>query len=148
MYITHQFTIKKGNINSSCRKGNEIQKLSVIETLPKLLAEDAHSCITRVLPKIQQSLPTASTEFHMAASVIFKQVLEQRLVSHSTFTEVFLQSILSSLESREPGNNPNEYQSEKSKFFFCYDATYTHVWRIHLWGGTYTPLSSLAAVTQ
>ncbi|KAJ8681033.1 hypothetical protein QAD02_016820 [Eretmocerus hayati] len=83
-------------------KGDEIQKLSVIETLPQLLAEDAHSCITRILPKIQQSLPTASTEFHMAAAVIFKQVLEQRLVSHTTFTEVFLHSILSSLENREP----------------------------------------------
>lgn len=75
----------------------------MIETLPQLLAEDAHSCITRVLPKIQQSLPTASTEFHMAAAVIFKQILVQRLVSYSIFSEVFLQSILSSLESREPG---------------------------------------------
>ncbi|XP_014210936.1 serine/threonine-protein phosphatase 4 regulatory subunit 4-like [Copidosoma floridanum] len=83
-------------------KGDELQKLSVIETLPQLLAEDAHGCITRVLPKIQQTLPTASTEFHMAASVIFKQVLEQRLVSPTTFAEVFLQSILSSLGSREP----------------------------------------------
>jgi hypothetical protein len=85
------------------RKGDDVQKFSVIESLPQLLAEDAHSCITRVLPKIQQSLPTASAEFHMAAAVIFKQVLEQRLVSNSTFTEVFLQSILSSLDSREPG---------------------------------------------
>ncbi|XP_031778902.1 serine/threonine-protein phosphatase 4 regulatory subunit 4 isoform X2 [Nasonia vitripennis] len=83
-------------------KGDDIQKLSVIETLPQLLAQDAHSCITRVVPKIQQSLPTASAEFHMAASVIFKQILEQRLVSHSTFTQVFLQSILNSLENREP----------------------------------------------
>lgn len=90
------------------RKGDDIQKLSVIETLPQLLAQDAHSCITRVVPKIQQSLPTASAEFHMAASVIFKQILEQRLVSHSTFTQVFLQSILNSLENREPGNNDND----------------------------------------
>ena len=86
-----------------CRKGNEIQKLSVIETLPQLLSEDAHSCITRVVPKIQESLPTASTEFHLAASVIFKQILEQRLVSQATFTEVFLQSILGCLDNREPG---------------------------------------------
>ncbi|XP_011493807.1 PREDICTED: serine/threonine-protein phosphatase 4 regulatory subunit 4-like [Ceratosolen solmsi marchali] len=82
--------------------GDDVQKLSVIESLPQLLAEDAHACITRVVPKIQQSLSTASPEFHMAAAVIYKQVLEQRLVSHLTFTEVFLQSILSSLDSREP----------------------------------------------
>ncbi|XP_015605533.1 serine/threonine-protein phosphatase 4 regulatory subunit 4 isoform X4 [Cephus cinctus] len=83
-------------------KGDDIQKLSVIQTLPSLLAGDAQSCITRVIPKMQQTLPTASTEFHMAASSTFKTILEQRLVNYATFTQTFLQSILNSLDSRDP----------------------------------------------
>ncbi|XP_024945736.1 serine/threonine-protein phosphatase 4 regulatory subunit 4 isoform X2 [Cephus cinctus] len=51
---------------------------------------------------MQQTLPTASTEFHMAASSTFKTILEQRLVNYATFTQTFLQSILNSLDSRDP----------------------------------------------
>lgn len=87
------------------RKGDEIQKLSVIQSLPSLLATDTQSCMSRVVPKMQQSLATASTEFHIAASSTFKTILEQKLVSHNVFSQTFLQSILNSLESRDPGKN-------------------------------------------
>ncbi|XP_032676214.1 serine/threonine-protein phosphatase 4 regulatory subunit 4-like isoform X3 [Odontomachus brunneus] len=83
-------------------KGDEIQKLSVIQSLPSLLATDTQSCMSRVVPKMQQSLATASTEFHIAASSTFKTILEQKLVSHNVFSQTFLQSILNSLESRDP----------------------------------------------
>ncbi|EFN65570.1 Uncharacterized protein KIAA1622 [Camponotus floridanus] len=83
-------------------KGEEIQKLSVIQNLPSLLATDIQSCMSRVVPKMQQSLATASTEFHIAASSTFKTILEQKLVSHNVFSQTFLQSILNSLESRDP----------------------------------------------
>ncbi|XP_018370848.1 PREDICTED: serine/threonine-protein phosphatase 4 regulatory subunit 4-like isoform X6 [Trachymyrmex cornetzi] len=83
-------------------KGDEIQKLSVIQNLPSLLATDTQSCMSRVVPKMQQSLATASTEFHIAASSTFKTILEQKLVSHNVFSQTFLQSILNSLESRDP----------------------------------------------
>lgn len=86
-----------------CRKGEEIQKLSVIQNLPNLLATDAQSCMSRVVPKMQQTLPTASTEFHIAASSTFKTILERKLISHTIFSQTFLQSILNSLESRDPG---------------------------------------------
>lgn len=85
------------------RKGDEIQKLNFIQTLPSLLATDTESCITRVIPKVQQSLATASTEFHIAASSTFKTILEQKLVNHNVFSRTFLQSILDSLEKRDPG---------------------------------------------
>jgi len=88
---------------SFSRKGEEIQKLSVIQTLPNLLASDPQSCMARVVPKIQQILATASTEFHIAASSTFKTILEERLVSYSLYSQTFLQSILNSLESRDPG---------------------------------------------
>ncbi|XP_020288909.1 serine/threonine-protein phosphatase 4 regulatory subunit 4-like isoform X2 [Pseudomyrmex gracilis] len=83
-------------------KGDEIQKLSVIQNLPSLLATDTQSCMSRVVPKMQQSLATASTEFHIAASSTFKTILEQKLVSHNVFSQTFLQSILNSLGSRDP----------------------------------------------
>lgn len=59
--------------------------------------------MSRVVPKMQQSLATASTEFHIAASSTFKTILEQKLVSHNVFSQTFLQSILNSLENRDPG---------------------------------------------
>ncbi|XP_043514035.1 serine/threonine-protein phosphatase 4 regulatory subunit 4-like isoform X3 [Frieseomelitta varia] len=88
--------------STSPRKGDEIQKLNFIQTLPSLLATDTESCITRVIPKVQQSLATASTEFHIAASSTFKTILEQKLVNHNVFSRTFLQSILDSLEKRDP----------------------------------------------
>lgn len=84
-------------------KGDEIQKLSVIQSLPNLLAGDAQSCISKVLPKMQQSLPTASVEFHIAASAAFKTILEQKLVTQTIFTQLFLQSILTSLDNKDFG---------------------------------------------
>ncbi|XP_043253862.1 serine/threonine-protein phosphatase 4 regulatory subunit 4-like isoform X4 [Colletes gigas] len=83
-------------------KGDDYQQLSVIHNLPSLLATDTQSCMSRVVPKMQQSLPTASTEFHLAASSTFKTILEQKLVSHNVFSQTFLQSILNSLDSRDP----------------------------------------------
>ncbi|XP_053987768.1 serine/threonine-protein phosphatase 4 regulatory subunit 4-like isoform X3 [Hylaeus volcanicus] len=83
-------------------KGDDFQKLSVIHNLPSLLATDTQSCMSRVVPKMQQSLPTASTEFHLAASSTFKTILEQKLVNHNVFSQTFLQSILNSLDSRDP----------------------------------------------
>ncbi|XP_033325954.1 serine/threonine-protein phosphatase 4 regulatory subunit 4 isoform X5 [Megalopta genalis] len=83
-------------------KGDEFQKLSVIQNLPSLLQTDSQSCMSRVVPKMQQSLATASTEFHIAASSTFKTILEQKLVSHNVFSQTFLPSILNSLESRDP----------------------------------------------
>ncbi|XP_014477915.1 PREDICTED: serine/threonine-protein phosphatase 4 regulatory subunit 4-like isoform X3 [Dinoponera quadriceps] len=82
-------------------KGDEIQKLSVIQSLPSLLVSDTQSCMSRVVPKMQQTLATASTEFHIAASSTFKTILEQKLVSHNVFSQTFLQSILHSVESRD-----------------------------------------------
>ncbi|XP_014233336.1 serine/threonine-protein phosphatase 4 regulatory subunit 4-like isoform X2 [Trichogramma pretiosum] len=83
-------------------KGSEIQKLNVIETLPQLLSEDVQLCVNHVLPKIQQLLPGAAAEIHVAASLIFRQILDQRLCSHAFFAEHLLPIVLGSLDSREP----------------------------------------------
>lgn len=108
------------------RKGDEIQKLSVIQNLPSLLATDTQSCMSRVVPKMQQSLATASTEFHIAASSTFKTILEQKLVSHNVFSQTFLQSILNSLGSRDPGKY---FYLQNDDYFRiqCYIATIRYV---------------------
>jgi len=51
-----------------------------------------------------QVLPNASPEFHLAASSTFLTILEKKLVHPRTFTQTFLQSILSSIDSSDPGN--------------------------------------------
>jgi hypothetical protein len=50
-----------------------------------------------------QGLPSASAEFHSAASSTFLTILEKKLVHPYTFTQTFLQGILSSIDSRDPG---------------------------------------------
>ncbi|PSN42305.1 hypothetical protein C0J52_11141 [Blattella germanica] len=82
--------------------GEEVQRLSVIHSLPQLLQQDEPQCMQRVIPKVQQVLPGASAEFHLAASSTFLTILEKKLVHPRTFTQTFLQSILSSIDSRDP----------------------------------------------
>uniref|UniRef100_A0A6P7GHL9 Serine/threonine-protein phosphatase 4 regulatory subunit 4-like n=1 Tax=Diabrotica virgifera virgifera TaxID=50390 RepID=A0A6P7GHL9_DIAVI len=63
-----------------CRKGDDIQKLSVIQSLPSLLQKDRNGTLTRIIPKIQQELPiNTSSEFHLATSNVFKILIEMKL---------------------------------------------------------------------
>lgn len=54
-----------------------------------------------------QTLPNASKEFHIAASNSILSILEKNLLNTNTFTQTFLQSILVSIDSKDPGNNSN-----------------------------------------
>ncbi|XP_050517293.1 serine/threonine-protein phosphatase 4 regulatory subunit 4-like isoform X3 [Diabrotica virgifera virgifera] len=61
-------------------KGDDIQKLSVIQSLPSLLQKDRNGTLTRIIPKIQQELPiNTSSEFHLATSNVFKILIEMKL---------------------------------------------------------------------
>ncbi|PNF28861.1 hypothetical protein B7P43_G04431 [Cryptotermes secundus] len=82
--------------------GEEVQRLNVIHSLPFLLTAEEPQCMQRILPKVQQGLPSASAEFHLAASSTFLTILEKKLVHPRTFTQTFLQGILSSIDSRDP----------------------------------------------
>jgi hypothetical protein len=46
-----------------------------------------------------------SAEFPVAASSTFLTILEKKLVHPHTFTQTFLQSILSTIDSRDPGTD-------------------------------------------
>nr|CAH7758066.1 unnamed protein product [Callosobruchus chinensis] len=76
-------------------KGDDIQKLSVVQALPDLLLTDRNATVQRIIPKIQQELPNSSSEFHIAASKIFKVLVEMNLNLN------LLRPILQGIESRD-----------------------------------------------
>lgn len=78
------------------RKGDDLQKLSVIQALPELLETDYSATIARILPKIQQELPNSSTEFHIATSNIFKLLFEMKLSIN------LLRPVLQGIDSKDP----------------------------------------------
>ncbi|KAL1121949.1 hypothetical protein AAG570_003357 [Ranatra chinensis] len=82
--------------------GEEVQRLSVIQSIPDLLAINSTECIEKIVPKMQQALPTGSTEYHMLASQTIKTVIQKNLIPMDTFIETFLHPILASMDNRDP----------------------------------------------
>lgn len=82
--------------NHFFRKGDDIQKLSVIQALPQLLQYDPNGTLTRIVPKIQQELPKSSCEFHLATSKIFKLLIEKQLPLNLTG------AVIQGTESKDP----------------------------------------------
>ncbi|XP_044272773.1 serine/threonine-protein phosphatase 4 regulatory subunit 4-like isoform X3 [Tribolium madens] len=78
------------------RKGDDIQKLSVIQALPQILQYDPNGTLTRLVPKIQQELPKSSCEFHIATSKIFKLLIEKQLPLNLTG------AVIQGTESKDP----------------------------------------------
>lgn len=78
------------------RKGDDIQKLSVIQIIPNLLALDTQATIARILPKIQQQLPTSPCEFHLATSKVYATLMEKKLPVN------LLHVVLQGIDSRDP----------------------------------------------
>ncbi|CAH1119724.1 unnamed protein product [Phaedon cochleariae] len=77
-------------------KGDDIQKLSVIQALPDLLQTDNNATISRIIPKIQQELPSSSSEFHLVTSKIFKVLIEMKLNLN------LMRPVLQGIESKDP----------------------------------------------
>ncbi|XP_064215924.1 serine/threonine-protein phosphatase 4 regulatory subunit 4 isoform X2 [Tribolium castaneum] len=77
-------------------KGDDIQKLSVIQALPQILQYDPNGTLTRLVPKIQQELPKSSCEFHIATSKIFKLLIEKQLPLNLTG------AVIQGTESKDP----------------------------------------------
>lgn len=82
--------------------GEELQRLNMVEALPRLFSGRDPECIDKMVPKLQQALPGDGAEFHMIASSTFRTILEQKLVPPSVFTQTFLASIVACIDSRDP----------------------------------------------
>ncbi|KAJ8980634.1 hypothetical protein NQ317_011710 [Molorchus minor] len=76
-------------------KGDDLQKLSVIQALPHLLQTDNNATISRIIPKIQQELPTSSSEFHIVTSKVFKLLIEKNVPIN------LLRPVLQGIESKD-----------------------------------------------
>jgi hypothetical protein len=79
-----------------------------------------------------QGLPSTSAEFHLAASSTFLTILEKKLVHPRTFTQTFLQGILSSIDSRDPGTDK----------LLLYIYTYMYISSLHLYSISITDLDT------
>ncbi|XP_064621260.1 serine/threonine-protein phosphatase 4 regulatory subunit 4-like isoform X4 [Lineus longissimus] len=82
--------------------GQEVQQISVINQLPDLLRDNNADCMRRVVPKVREVLHLAQAEMQLAASSAFLQILQKELVPVQNYTQTFLQTILMSVDSRDP----------------------------------------------
>ncbi|CAH1124911.1 unnamed protein product [Ceutorhynchus assimilis] len=77
-------------------KGDELQKLSVIGSLPELLKYDQKGTVSKIIPKIQQELPNSSSEFNLAVSRMFN------ILIHMDIPVNLVPQILQGIENRDP----------------------------------------------
>ncbi|XP_066151407.1 serine/threonine-protein phosphatase 4 regulatory subunit 4-like [Euwallacea fornicatus] len=77
-------------------KGDDLQKLSVIGSLPELLKYDQKGTVSKIIPKIQQELPKSSSEFNLAVSRMFN------ILMHMDIPVNLVPQVLQGIENREP----------------------------------------------
>lgn len=82
--------------------GQEVQRISVINNLPDLLRDSHADCMRRVVPKVREVLHVAQADMQLAASSAFVQILRADLVPVQNYAQTFLQTILSSVDNKDP----------------------------------------------
>ncbi|XP_052767740.1 serine/threonine-protein phosphatase 4 regulatory subunit 4-like isoform X2 [Mya arenaria] len=82
--------------------GQEVQRISVINNLPDLLRDSHADCMRRVVPKVREVLHVAQADMQLAASSAFIQILRKDLVPVQNYAQTFLQTILSSVDNKDP----------------------------------------------
>ncbi|BES91762.1 protein phosphatase 4, regulatory subunit 4 [Nesidiocoris tenuis] len=81
--------------------GDEVQKMSVVNSLPELLTEDRSSALNNLMPKTLQCLSGGSTEYHVAMSASILIVLKDRVVPLQMFIDNFLQVVLQNMDHKD-----------------------------------------------
>ncbi|XP_033105382.1 serine/threonine-protein phosphatase 4 regulatory subunit 4-like [Anneissia japonica] len=82
--------------------GQEVQRISVIKNLAVLITDNHDDAMRRVVPKVREVLHLASIELQQAAAVAFIKIAEEQIVSHTTYSQTFLQTILTNIDNRDP----------------------------------------------
>lgn len=90
--LQHIFDLNIDNLNLS---GDEIQKFSVIQNLPQLSQTEPNQTYSRIIPKILQELPNASSEFHVVTSKAFKILMEKQVPTN------LFHSVLQGIDARD-----------------------------------------------
>ncbi|WAR19771.1 PP4R4-like protein [Mya arenaria] len=88
--------------NVAVHSGQEVQRISVINNLPDLLRDSHADCMRRVVPKVREVLHVAQADMQLAASSAFIQILRKDLVPVQNYAQTFLQTILSSVDNKDP----------------------------------------------
>ncbi|XP_067941326.1 serine/threonine-protein phosphatase 4 regulatory subunit 4-like [Watersipora subatra] len=83
------------------RCGQDVQRLSVVTSLPHLLKDNRDECLRRVIPKIREFLPVAQSDMQLAASTVFLQIFQSGVVSSSIFSQHFLPIVLNALDNKD-----------------------------------------------
>lgn len=81
---------------------NESQQLSVVNNLPNLLQSNNAECLEKVVPRVQEMLTVAEPDIQVAASTAFLQILQKELVPVQSYPQMFLQTILNSIDNKDP----------------------------------------------
>ncbi|XP_060560936.1 serine/threonine-protein phosphatase 4 regulatory subunit 4-like isoform X3 [Ruditapes philippinarum] len=89
-------------IDEELDSGQEVQRISVINNLPDLLKDSHADCMRRVVPKVREVLHVAQADMQLAASSAFVQILRKDLVPVQNYASTFLQTILSSVDNKDP----------------------------------------------
>ncbi|XP_071963727.1 serine/threonine-protein phosphatase 4 regulatory subunit 4-like [Antedon mediterranea] len=82
--------------------GQEVQRISVIKNLASLITDNHDDAMRRVVPKVREVLHLASIELQQAAAETFVHIAEKQIVLHATYSQTFLQTILTNIDNRDP----------------------------------------------
>ncbi|CAH1262592.1 PPP4R4 [Branchiostoma lanceolatum] len=82
--------------------GQEVQRISVVNSLPQLIQDNAPEAMRRVVPKVREMLHVAGPDVQLAATISFLSILEREVIPISTYSSTFLQTIIMSLEVKDP----------------------------------------------
>ncbi|XP_070577691.1 serine/threonine-protein phosphatase 4 regulatory subunit 4-like isoform X3 [Ptychodera flava] len=92
--------------------GQEVQRISVIKSLPQLLRDHNADCMKRVVPKVKEVLHVAGSDVQVAATQAFLTIIENQIVSYPVFAQTFLQSMLQSIDNRDPALRQKRKEQE------------------------------------
>lgn len=82
--------------------GQEVQRLSVLSSLPELLKENYDMCFRRIIPKIREVVRVATIETQRVAGAVFLEILQRNLVPIQTYSQTFLPTVLLGMDNRDP----------------------------------------------
>ncbi|XP_071835230.1 serine/threonine-protein phosphatase 4 regulatory subunit 4-like isoform X3 [Apostichopus japonicus] len=82
--------------------GQDVQRISVVRDLAKLIRENQVEGMRKVVPKVREVLHLSCQELQEAATVAFVQIAEDKSIPPQLYAQTFLQTILQNIDSRDP----------------------------------------------
>ena len=85
------------------RNGQEIQKISTIDSLDSILKEESPGCLKDILPLVRDSLNIKSRELQIAGATVLCRLLRKQFLESKKFVEIFLDHVLIEFMSGDIG---------------------------------------------